>query len=536
MATLLYSLGIATAVFAFVWFLRRTKSPPQAQPQLEVPTDSSLVRKLAKALPHIVLLHRDGEAFRKSINNYWAQQEREVVQACIVQPRDVGELAKAIDILKREYDEQRTLPRREPDDVLFAVRGGGQSPVPGGASAKGGVLIDLSLFREVTVSDDRESVALGAGVRWAEASRILDEKRLAVVGGRSSDVGVAGYTLGGGISFFTPRFGLACSNVLTYEVVLASGKVVTASASSHPDLWRTLKGGSNNFGIVTRFTVRCFPSTQIWSGFMYAPNSQSTKALMALHESAKHADPKISGGAVDTHATAPIACFTYVQGLGMQAVTVHLAYTKPPEEPKKWPVYWKNSGFASLWRLWSTFKIHTVTSAVIEMSGTCPPGQRWSFGTTTIKNDLPTMLAARAAHEEAIASLRKVKGLIWTIAIQPFLPSWAAKGDANVLGIHEGTDDALLILSFSVYWQRAGDDKRVYASIRETIEKIDAVATANGTDHPFRYLNYCSQWQRPLEGYGEENLRFLTEVSRKYDPDGLFQRGCTGGFKLNPQI
>jgi hypothetical protein len=119
--------------------------------------------------------------------------------------------------------------------------------------------------------------------------------------------------------------------------------------------------------------------------------------------------------------------------------------------------------------------------------------------------------------------------------MQPLLPLWAAKGDANVLGIHEETDDALVILSFSVYWQRAGDDKHVYATIRETIEKIEAVATANGTGHRFRYLNYCAQWQRPLEGYGEENLRFLTEVSRKYDPDGLFQRGCTGGFKLNPR-
>lgn len=257
------------------------------------------------------------------------------MQACIVQPRDADELATAIDILKREYDERRTLPPKESDSLLFAVRGGGQSPVPGGAGAKGGVFIDLALFREVTISDDRESVTLGAGVRWAEASRILDEKGLGVVGGRSSDVGVAGYTLGGGISFFTPRFGLACSNVLAYEVVLASGKIVTATALSYPDLWRALKGGSNNFGIVTRFTVRCFPSTQIWSGFMYAPNSQSTKALMALHESAKHADSRICGATVDTHAAAPIACFTYIQGLGMQAVTVHLAYTKPPEEPKK---------------------------------------------------------------------------------------------------------------------------------------------------------------------------------------------------------
>ncbi|KAF4256498.1 hypothetical protein CNMCM8812_007190 [Aspergillus fumigatus] len=316
-AVLNYFLGTATAVLAVVWFLRRTKSPPQARPQLEVLPNSALVSKLARALPHIVLLHRDGDAFRTSINTYWAQQEREVVQACIVQPRDADELATTIDILKREYDERRTLPPKESD------------------SAKGGVFIDLALFREVTISDDRESVTLGAGVRWAEASRILDEKGLGVVGGRSSDVGVAGYTLGGGISFFTPRFGLACSNVLAYEVVLASGKIVTATALSYPDLWRALKGGSNNLGIVTRFTVRCFPSTQIWSGFMYAPNSQSTKALMALHESAKHADSRICGAAVDTHAAAPIACFAYIQGLGMQAVTVHLAYTKPPEEPKK---------------------------------------------------------------------------------------------------------------------------------------------------------------------------------------------------------
>ncbi|KAL4746739.1 hypothetical protein BDW72DRAFT_184240 [Aspergillus terricola var. indicus] len=536
MATFLHILGIVTALAAAAWVLRRTKYPPESKAQLKAPTNPSPIsKKLAAALPDIVLLHRDKDAFRKSINSYWAQQEREVMQACIVQPREASEVAKVIDILKREYDEQKASPTGEAGDVLFAVRGGGQSPVPGGASAKGGVLIDLALFREVTVSDDRESVTLGAGVRWVDALRILDKKGLTVVGGRSSDVGVAGFILGGGISFFTPRFGLACSNVLAYEVVLASGKIVRATAQSYPDLWRALKGGSNNFGVVTRFTVRCFPSTKIWGGFIYAPNSQSTKALIAFYESVKRADPKISAANVDSHAAAPIACFTYVQRLGIQIVTVHLAYTNLSQEPKNWPVYWKKSGFASLWRLWSTFKARTVTSAVIEMSSTSPPGQRWSFGTTTIKNDLRTLLAARAAHEKAIGSLRRVKGLIWTIVLQPLLPFWAAKGDANVLGIHEETDDALVILSFSVYWQRAEDDKHVYAIIRETIEKIEAVATAHGTGHRFRYLNYCAQWQRPLEGYGEENLRFLTEVSRKYDPDGLFQRGCAGGFKLNPR-
>jgi FAD/FMN-containing dehydrogenase len=198
MAALLYFLGIVTALAAVVWVLQRTKYPSEAQAQLEVPTNPSPIsKKLAEALPHIVLLHHDTDAFRKSVNSYWAQQEREVMQACIVQPREASEVAKVIDILKRDYDKQKASPTRGSGNVLFAVRGGGQSPVPGGASAKGGVLIDLALFQEVTVSDDKESVALGAGVRWVDALRILDKKGLMVVGGRSSDVGVAGYTLGG---------------------------------------------------------------------------------------------------------------------------------------------------------------------------------------------------------------------------------------------------------------------------------------------------------------------------------------------------
>jgi hypothetical protein len=71
-----------------------------------------------------------------------------------------------------------------------------------------------------------------------------------------------------GLSFFSTRSGLVCSNILRYELVLESGSITTASASTNPDFWRVLKGGSNHFGIVTRFTARSFPSTKMWSGFL----------------------------------------------------------------------------------------------------------------------------------------------------------------------------------------------------------------------------------------------------------------------------
>ena len=116
--------------------------------------------------------------------------------------------------------------------------------------------------------------------------------------------------------------------------------------------------------------------------------------------------------------------------------------------------------------------------------------------------------------------------------LQPLLPDWARKGDANPLGLHEGMREPLVIVSFTVNWDEGRDDGLVKTTTRRVVERIDAVAAARGTGHRCRYLNYCAEWQRPFEGYGEENWRFLRGVSRKYDPQGLFQRGCVGGFKL----
>lgn len=135
------------------------------------------------------------------MNSYWAQQECEVVPACVVRPRDVQELSTATTMLKREYDERRKQSGKDQPEGLFAIRGGGHSPIAGAASINGGVLIDLSLFKEVTPSEDGSSVVIGAGCKWMDVSKVLDEKGLAVVGGRNSAVGVGGLTLGGKLLF-----------------------------------------------------------------------------------------------------------------------------------------------------------------------------------------------------------------------------------------------------------------------------------------------------------------------------------------------
>ncbi|KAK0514653.1 hypothetical protein JMJ35_003270 [Cladonia borealis] len=546
MAFQVFSASVVTTLLIIVSILimrrLRTSQTPQAAKKYDYmdltsgfPEPTMLSKSLASALPESVIFPHDTAAFKRSINSYWAQQECEAIPACVVRPRDVQQLCTAVTVLKCHYVERGKQAGEEKGEGLFAIRSGGHSPVSGAASIKGGVVIDLSLFREVVPSEDGSSVAIGAGAKWMDVSKVLDQKGLAVMGGRNSAVGVGGLTLGGGLSFFSPRFGLVCSNILSYEIVLASGSVTSASASTNPDLWRALKGGSNNFGIVTRFTARSFPCTKIWSGFLYMPAFQATKVLAAFHEYVNRAgssDPSIT---YDEYAAGPIACFSYIQKLGVQAIAVNLVYTKSFENEKEWPACWRTSSFGSLWRLWSTCKVRTLTSATNEMATLNPPGRRQVFATTTIKNDFATLATAHAAYHDAIAAIRRVnvQGLVWTLVMQPLLPEWVQKGDANPLGLHDCAPEPLVIVSFTVNWAERRDDDFVKTATRRTIEQIEAVAAANKTSHRYRYLNYCAEWQRPFEGYGGDNWRFLQGVSRRYDPEGLFQRGCVGGFKLN---
>ena len=327
---------------------------------------------------------------------------------------------------------------------------------------------------------------------------------------------------------------MVCSNVISYEVVLASGSVVTASASTNSDLWRALKGGANNYGIVTRFTVRSFPSTKIWSGFLYIPAFQAAKVLSAFHDCVDRARPGSTTTLHDSHAAGPLVSFSYIYPIRTELISVNLVYTKLPEKTNQWPIFWKTSSFPSFWRFWSTCKVRTLTNATDELNALNPPGRRQTFGTTTIKNDPATLTAMHAAYHDAITSLRraKVKGLVWTLVLQPLLPAWVRKGDPNPQGLHDGTDEPLVIVSFTINWDERKNDEFIKATARHALEQMEAFAVAHGTSHPWRYLNYCAEWQRPFEGYGEENLRFFRGVSRRYDPEALFQRGCVGGFKL----
>ncbi|KAL8869526.1 MAG: hypothetical protein Q9198_007860, partial [Flavoplaca austrocitrina] len=133
-------------------------------------------------------------------------------------------------------------------------------------------------MNRLIVSRDETLTAVGPGVRWQDVYAKLEPMGLSVVGGRAGSVGVSGLALGGGNSYFAPRYGIACDNV----VVLSSGHIVVASAQRHTDLFKALRGGGNNFGIVTQFILRTFKQGNIWGGFVVHPPNTTTENLQRL--------------------------------------------------------------------------------------------------------------------------------------------------------------------------------------------------------------------------------------------------------------
>lgn len=133
--------------------------------------------------------------------------------------------------------------------VKFAIRSGGHSPNPGwSAIGDAGILIDLAALNTTTINTDRTVASVGSGARWGSVVAALDPYNVTVLAGRIPTVGVGGLILGGGISHFTPEYGLVADTLLNVEVVLADGSVANANAGENSDLFWALKGGGPNFG------------------------------------------------------------------------------------------------------------------------------------------------------------------------------------------------------------------------------------------------------------------------------------------------
>src|SRR3954451_843318 len=151
-----------------------------------------------------------------------------------------------------------------------------QGPLGGMEDA---LLLNVRALQEVRVDPGARRVRVGAGVKWDRVAPRLSAHGLAGLHGSSPDVGIAGYSLGGGMGCLARKYGLQTNAVTALELVTADGELVRADAEHHPDLFWALRGGGGNFGVVTAIEFAVHPVDELYAGAMFFPLERSSEVL-----------------------------------------------------------------------------------------------------------------------------------------------------------------------------------------------------------------------------------------------------------------
>ncbi|KAK8139408.1 hypothetical protein PG984_002788 [Apiospora sp. TS-2023a] len=417
-------------------------------------------------------------------------------------------------------------------DARFAIRSGGHV-MWGASNIDDGICIDLGVhMNQTTVDKEKGIVSIQPGARWRNVYEYLGASHpdIVVAGGRSAGVGVAGLLTGGGISWYIPRIGFCCDQVVNAEVVLADGRVVDANADENADLWRALKGASGgNFGIVTRFDVRALPNEGLWAGMLLSEaNSQNSADHVAAMK-------KFTDDSERFPDSSYIVLWNYEPSQFKDVIiTTFLANTKGVENP---PELKKLCDIPTIVKDLKQTNLHDFACSMDQ-----PMGMYNFWHTTTFLNDERIMSKSVELHAAAVTKIQAVTktGHFSSLCLFQSIPAhYARLGDergGNVMGLEKalaGRGNAImLMLSINVGGDEPAEVRDVgYKAAREFYEGVEKYAREVDRFVDWTYLNYADRAQNPLRWLADpEEVR---RTALKYDPEGVFQTRAPGGFKIS---
>jgi FAD/FMN-containing dehydrogenase len=439
--------------------------------------------------------------------DYWSAMQAAVTPRCVFKPTSPLEVSSLV-LLSRLTQ------------CPFAVKGGGHAAYAGASSIDGGITVSMEKLNKVQPAADKKTADIGPGNRWVDVYTTLEKSNLGVVGGRMAPVGVPGLVLGGGISFFSNLRGWACDNVESYEVVTASGLIVNATPSSYPDLHWALRGGGNNFGIVTNFKLHAFPLGQMWGGQRIYTENNFAAVLDAIHKFAT------TGSAKDTDA-ATIVSFGNIAQAGKIAI-VQMHYAQPISNASVF------SDFSVLTPIADNTALGSLADMTVKMNEGAADGLRQTQWDVTLKLDRDLFTFLVNTFYTLLPDVQNLAGAFPTISIQAITNGQLAgmqKNGGNALGLN-ASKGPYFVMNMSSRWSNAADDAAILKFFSTIVKTVKAEAKSKGLDNEYIYMNYASQFEDPISSYGAANVDRLRRISKKYDPQQVFQKLHPGHFKL----
>ncbi|KAK7038750.1 hypothetical protein VNI00_010635 [Paramarasmius palmivorus] len=401
----------------------------------------------------------------------------------------------------------------------FAVKGAGHTGNVGFSSTTG-VQIAMSRFNGIEYDEGQSTVKIGPGLTWDQVYAALEPHGVKVVGGRIPGVGVGGLLLGGGYSYFTDQYGLAVDTIVSHDLVLPNGTFVKVDEQTNPDLFFALKagGGFNNFGIVTSFTLRTFPQTDVWAAAIAYPLNASDSVNQVIQNfSFGNTDPKAVGVSVYG-----------ASGFDETFLMAAVFYDAPAPPDGTFDEFFNIPGAVS-----NVMGSMSLTSAIDFLSnglGSLNPPR-------TARHTVPVSRYTVGILDEMKVQLEKIVSDAATNN-RPFIALTIAPEPFSQLNAHT-TDSAyphppgrfVCPSVMEAHYANAADDEFFVNAIREAQQAIQARAIEEGQSFPddILYNNYVPA-DTPLELLYGDNLGRLREIKRQIDPENVM--GLAGGFKI----
>jgi hypothetical protein len=379
--------------------------------------------------------------------------------------------------------------------LLVSVRGGGHN-VAGNAVCDGGLMIDLSPMKGMRVDPIARTARAEPGLTWGEFDLETQAFGLATTGGVISTTGIAGLTLGGGVGWLNGRFGLACDNLISADVVTADAELLPASERENEDLFWGLRGGGGNFGIVTSFEYRLHPLGPVLAGPVFHPATRAREVLRFYRE--------FTAGAPD-ELTTYAGLLTGPDGSPLVGIVV--CYSGPLEQGEK-----------------VVDPVRKFGPPVVDQIGPMPyraaqqmfdaafPHGRYNYWKSSLAPQLDDGLI-----DAVIEHMARVPSPHSAVMLEHYHGAYSRRRPGDTAYRHRATTYDVVIIA---NWTAPADTDRNVAWARGLFRAVQPGLAGSGV-----YVNFLDGDEgadRIRAAYGD-NYDRLVALKRKYDPTNFFR-------------